>query len=462
MTKSIDLTKGHITSELLRLALPIFATSFIQVAYGFIDTFWIGQLSDEAVAAVGTSGYFLWLATSIALICKIGGNVTISQSVGAKDEEGAKHYIANSIKLNFIISIIYSLILIIFAKPIIGFFDLNDPAINKMAITYVTVIGLSMVFFFFNPVMSSILTAFGNSRIPFRMNSIGFILNIILDPILIFGKFGFPELGVLGAALATALSQVVVSLCFIIYIIVRMKQGEFHLFQGIHRIKLQGKYLKPILKIGLPASIQSSALACFSMVVAKFIAIWGPFAIAAQKVGAQIESISWATCEGFAVAVSTFIGQNYGAGKYERIKKGFLVSTGIVAVIGTFATFVLLVFNRQIYEVFVSDPTTIAIGISYLTIQAYSQILMCIEISSTGAYSGISKSMISAIIIVVVTFARIPLSFAVVHFGLGLDGIWWAVSLTSMLKGLLLSFGFLYYLRTRVKPTMVSAIEQVS
>lgn len=457
MGKSIDLTQGNITKELMRLALPILLTSFIQVAYGFMDTFFIGQLSDEAVAAVGTAGYFLWLGTSIALICKIGGNVTISQSLGSKDYDQAKKYIGNSLKLNVIIAVIYSIILVTFSRPIIGFFDLGNASINNMAVTYITVIGLSMIFYFFNPVMSSIFIAFGNSRVPFVMNVMGFVINIVLDPLLIFGGLGLPELGVWGAALATAIAQVAVSAGFIIYIVISLRKGEYQLLKGVHKVPLESKIIKDITKIGLPAAIQSGALACMSMVVAKVIAIWGPFAIAAQKVGTQIESISWATCEGVSVAVSTFVGHNYGAGKYERMKKGVKVSTIMVTVIGAVATMVLLLFNKQIYEIFVSNPETIKIGIEYMTILAFSQILMCIEISTTGAFNGISKSGIAALIIVIVTFARIPLSYGIAYLGLDISGIWWIISGTSMVKGIILMAIFVLYMKYRVKDKMLGS-----
>ncbi|WP_105614507.1 MATE family efflux transporter [Vallitalea okinawensis] len=454
MTKSMDLTKGHISSELLRLAIPIFATSFIQVAYGFIDTFWIGRLSDEAVAAVGTCGYFLWLGASIALICKVGGNVKISQSIGANETEQAKKYISHSILLNALIAFIYMLILVAFNKSIIGFFNLGDVATEGLAQEYLVIIGASMIFYFFNPVISAIITSFGNSRVPFIMNSIGLVFNILLDPVLIFGFGGLPKLGVVGAALATALSQVLVSTLFIGYIMYNTRKGKLPLFRGLSFTKVKWNITKDILLIGLPAAIQAALFAGFSIIIAKIIALWGTYAIAAQKVGAQIESISWATCEGFSVAVSTFIGQNYGAKKYDRLKKGYMVSIGMVTVIGTVATILLLTLNEEIYNLFVSEPETIAIGINYLIIIAFSQIFMCIEIATMGAFNGISKPGISAIVVISLTALRIPMALALSATSLDINGIWWALTITSILKGIFLLIMFIMYMEKKIKPQL--------
>lgn len=454
MTKSMDLTEGHISSELLRLAIPIFATSFIQVAYGFIDTFWIGRLSDEAVAAVGTCGYFLWLGASIALICKVGGNVKISQSIGANETDQAKKYISHSILLNILIAFIYMLILVVFNRSIISFFSLGDVATEELAQNYLIIISASMIFYFFNPVISAIITAFGNSRVPFVINSIGLVFNILLDPVLIFGLGGLPKLGVVGAALATALSQVLVSAIFIGYILYNTRKGKLPLFRGLSFTKVEWKITKEILLIGLPAAIQSALLAGFSIIVARIVALWGTYAIAAQKVGAQIESISWATCEGFSVAVSTFIGQNYGAKKYDRLKKGYKVSIGMVTVIGTIATIILLTLNEQIYDIFVSEPETIAIGVNYLIIIAFSQIFMCIEIATMGAFNGISKPGISAIIVIALTALRVPMALALSATPLDINGIWWTVSITSILKGIFLLIIFLVYMEKKIKPQL--------
>lgn len=262
---------------------------------------------------------------------------------------------------------------------------------------------------------------------------------------------GLPALGVAGAAVATAISQVVVALCFIIYLWIRIKRGDLPYLQKLQLKNFDFKAMKRIVSIGLPAAMQSAVLAILSMIVAKFVAVWGAFAIAAQRVGVQIESISWATCEGFAVAVSTFVGQNYGAKKYNRLKKGFLVSTGIVTLVGTVATLVLFLFNRQIYEFFVSDPVTISYGIDYMMILAISQIFMCIEISSAGAFNGVSKSGIAAFIIIIITALRVPFAWLVVQMGWSINGIWWIVSLTSIGKGLVLLICFMWYMRYRLK-----------
>ena len=150
--------------------------------------------------------------------------------------------------------------------------------------------------------------------------------------------------------------------------------------------------------------------------------------------GAQIESISWMTAGGFQGALAAFVGQNYGAQKEERIKKGYNISIKLISLIGLFATIILFVFAKEIFSFFIPEEETINFGVSYLKIMAYSQIFMCIELTTAGAFNGISKTMPPSIISISFNALRIPMAF---YFSkvMGIDGIWWAITISSILKG---------------------------
>ena len=223
MQKKINLTEGGIVEKLVKIAIPIMATSFIQIAYNLIDMMWVGKNGSNSVAAVGTAGFYPWLAMAFVMFSKIGGEVKVAQSMGEKNIKEVKSYIKSSIELNVFLSLTYSLILILFNKQLIDIFNLGNAQVISMSRQYLVILGIGMVFYFINPVFTSIFIGLGNSSIPFRINTIGLIANIILDPLLIFGFGPIPALGTNGAGIATITAQIVVSFVFIGYIIVKKK-----------------------------------------------------------------------------------------------------------------------------------------------------------------------------------------------------------------------------------------------
>lgn len=194
MKKKVDLVSGNIVKTLMALSLPILGTSFIQMAYNLVDMIWIGKAGSAAVAAVGTAGFFSWFGNSMVMITKTGAEVGVSQSIGKNNEKEKNSYVYSSITLCVVMAIIYGIILIIFRDEFIGFFNLGNSEIIKMSIDYLIVISLGMICAFLNPQFTGIFTASGNSKTPFIINTVGLIMNIILDPLLIFGIGGIKPL----------------------------------------------------------------------------------------------------------------------------------------------------------------------------------------------------------------------------------------------------------------------------
>lgn len=435
MSKQIDLTKGNIIEKLVKLALPIMGTAFIQIAYSLIDMIWVGKIGSNSVAAVGTAGFYPWLAMAFIMISKVGGEIKVAQSVGEKNEKDIKYYIKSAIEINMILSFLYGLILIIFKEALVGFFQLGDLDVIRMSEQYLVIIGFGMMFYFINPVFTSIFVGLGNSKSPFKINTIGLVTNIILDPILIFGLGPFPKMGVAGAALATITSHIIVSLCFI-YIIIKDKSNHFKikLFREV-----DFSYYKTLFVLGTPVALQNGLFTIFSMVMGVIVASFGPVAIAVQKVGSQIESISWNSCEGFASALSSFVGQNYGANKIDRINKSTKYALVVVFIWGVLTTAILVFLGEPIFKSFINEPEAILKGTDYLKILGYSQLFMCLEITVAGIFKGLGRTYIPSIIIAVLTGCRIPLALLLCRPDiLGLNGIWWSITLSSVVKGILL------------------------
>lgn len=445
MQDRIDLTEGKIVDKLIKLALPIMGTSFIQMAYNLIDMIWVGKAGSNAVAAVGTAGFFPWLAMAFIAISRVGGEVKVAQCMGRNDTKETKSYIKASIELNIILAILYTIVLLVFKNQLIGFFKLGDVEVISMSNQYLTIVAIGMIFYFINPVFTAIFNGMGNSKTPFRINTIGLVTNIILDPILILGFGPIPALGVVGAAIATVFAQMIVSICFIIMI---LKSGNEYFKVKIFK-NIEMKYYKALYKIGMPVALQSGLFTVFSMILGVIVASWGPVAIAAQKVGAQVESISWMTADGLAVALSSFVGQNYGANKIDRINKGFKITIVIASVLGIINTAILVLLGEQIFSIFINEADAIKEGAMYLKILGYSQLFMCIEIITAGAFKGLGRTYLSSSILIVLTGARLPMAYLLSNpNALGLNGVWWSISISSILKGILMLGIFVWLYKT--------------
>lgn len=435
MERNRNLTEGNITSTLVKLAIPIMATSFTQMAYNMMDMIWLGRVGTNAVAAAGTAGFFTWFGSAIFMMPKIGAEVGVAQSLGKDDIDGAKKYASHTIKIDIIAAILYSLLLIVFRHKIIAFFDLGDLEVIEMATDYLLIISIGLVFYFLNPVFTGIFNGSGNSTTPFKINVIGLIINMVLDPVLIMGVGPFPKMGIRGAALATIIAQFIVTLVFVI-----IGKGKSNLFDNLNIFqKLEKDYLKTIFKLGLPSSVQTALFASIAMVIAKIIAQWGPTPIAVQKVGSQIESISWMTAGGFSTAISAFVGQNYGAGKWDRIKEGYRKGLLIVGSIGLFASCLLIFGAEPIFKLFIpKDKEALKMGITYLRILGISQFFMAIEIGTQGAFNGLGRTIPPSFVGILFNGLRIPASLILSSTSLGLNGVWWSISISSVFKGIIL------------------------
>jgi len=452
MKQKVDLTNGPIANQLIKLAFPIMMTMFVQMAYVLIDMFWIGRIGSGAVAAIGSAGFFTWLGMSVAFLPKTGLEVTIAQSAGKNDYQALLVYMKNGLRLTVVVSIIYSATVFTFASGLIGFFnlgtDVNGYNPTSNAITYIRILCSGMILTYLNLSFTAIYNGLGKSKLPFYLNSVGLIINIIMDPLVIYGIGPFPCLEVAGAAMATVFAHLVVFCLFLIF----LKKDFCTLKQTISNVEqlCPKAAMIRLIKIGLPPAIQGAMFASIGIIIARIISNWGPIAIAVQRIGSQIEALSWMTANGFSIAISTFVGQNHGAGQIKRVWQGFLTAKYIISAIGISTTLLFLLIPEHLFKIFVSEPDTIQQGVVYMSIISYSQLFMCLEMTTAGAFNGLGKSVPPSIIGISFNLLRIP--FAIYLSGIiGLSGIWWSISGSSIIKGVVLLTWFVVYYFTKYR-----------
>jgi len=292
-----------------------------------------------------------------------------------------------------------------------------------------------MPFIFISTAFTGIYNAAGRSKIPFYITGSGLIINIILDPIFIF----LCKWGTTGAALATWVSQAIVFALFI-YQLKGKKDilGGFRLFTKLHK-----SYTMRIFKLGLPAATLNTLFAFVNMFLCRLASEQGGhIGLMTLTMGGQIEAITWNTSQGFSSALGAFISQNYAAGKNDRVLRAYKATLWMTSIFGSFCTLLFVFFGQEIFSVFVPELPAILAGGIYLRISGYSQLFMMLEITTQGLFYGTGRTLPPAIISISCNYLRIPIAIIFTGMGMGVVGIWWAISSTSIAKGIFASMWF--------------------
>ncbi|MCE9106896.1 MATE family efflux transporter [Bacteroides pyogenes] len=425
-----NLTHGPINRQLFNLAMPIMATSFIQMAYSLTDMAWVGRIGSEAVAAIGSVSLLAWMSGSISLLNKVGSEVSVGQSIGAQNQDDARQFASHNITLALIISLCLGSLLFIFARPIISIYELEAP-ISAAAVKYLRIISTGLPFVFLSAAFTGIYNAAGRSKVPFYISSAGLVLNMLLDPLLIFGL----KLGTNGAAYATWISEATVLLIFIYQLRVRdVLLGRFPFFTALKK-----KYAHRIFKLGFPVAALNTLFAFVNMFLCRTASEQGGhIGLMTFTTGGQIEAITWNTSQGFSTALSAFIAQNYAGGRTDRVLKAWQTTLWMTGIFGTFCTFLFVCYGSEVFSIFVPERAAYEAGGVFLRIDGYSQLFMMLEITMQGVFYGLGRTVPPAIVSIGCNYMRIPLAILFVNMGMGVEGIWWAVCVTTIAKGLIL------------------------
>ncbi|MDR3076273.1 MAG: MATE family efflux transporter [Synergistaceae bacterium] len=425
--RKYDLTQGGIIDRLLLVALPIIGTQLLLMSYNLVDMFLLGRVGSEAVAASGIAGMYVWLSEGFLLVGKMGAEIGVSQNLGRRDEARAKKFAHNAIFLALVLGVAYGAAAVIFSKGMIGFFRVKEEAVSVWARQYLVIVGLAVPAIFVSGAVAGVFTAAGNSRAPFLINSSGLILNAMLDVIFIF-KF---KMGVAGAAAATAIAQFAV--CAVSLAALARKSDRpferFSFFEMPDRSAVMS-----ILKWTAPLCAVSFLFTFFTMFISRLAAAFGAGAIAVYRVGSQIESVCWLTGEGMATAIAAFVGQNYGAMKFDRIRDGVKSALTAWCSFGAAMTVFFVVFGRALFGFFLPDPAIADMGASFLRILAMCEIFGCLEAISFGSMRGLGRTIPQFVVSIGCNALRIPISYSLAH-AFGVDGIWMGITITASMRG---------------------------
>ncbi len=439
MEKKTNYTEDPLILSIWRLSWPAVTSMLMHTTLAITDTIWVGQLGKEEVAALTTSMFPMWVIYSILMIIPTGVLALISRSIGAGEEKEISRVASQSFLFAIWSGIIYSIIGYIVTPHVITFMK-PEHAVAVMGIDYLRVFFTGMIFFFINDSFSAIFRAAGKMKIHLIGTTSAVVLNIILDPLFIFGIGPFPEMGVRGAAVATITSAA----CEMFVFIYLMKKGKFgyplkfNLFE-----KLDFKLAYVVTKIGFPVSISSVTFSVVYIFLNRIVNGYGTAAESALMIGNRLESLSYLVCFGFSMAASTMVGQNLGAGNTKRAAQSAWTAVGICVVFTMGISAIFVLFPRQLAVVFIDDPEVVLIAIDYLKILAISQSFMAIEIVLEGAFSGAGNTIPPTAISIPGTLLRLPLAYYFCfEMDLGINGMWWAITLTTIARGIVMAYWF--------------------
>jgi putative MATE family efflux protein len=424
-----DYTKGNLKKQLITMAIPVSVGFFFNTMFNVVDTFYAGKLSTEALAGMSLSFSVFFLLIAIISGVSTGLSVLLSIASGKKDDSEAKILTANGMFLIFIISIIVSILGYFFSPMLLFALGARGETLNQGS-TYVQAIYAGTIFFAFNYTLNALLSSRGVTK-PYRnFLIIGFFMNLILNPLFIFGYFGLPRLGTFGVALATIIVQFVGNI-YLLYECKKILNISLQSF-NLKNFKIKSQF--DILAQGLPASLNMITIALGIFVINYFIYQFGnDYAIAGYGVAMRIEQLALLPALGLNTAALTIAGQNFGAHNYDRIRQTYKEAIKIGIMIMTTGMIIIFPLASFLIGIFNDDPRVIFEGSRYLRIEflafnAYIilniglSILQAIRKPHYAIWIGVYRQIIMPLLL---------FNLFGVIFGWGLVGIWWAIIVTT-------------------------------
>lgn len=412
---------------------------FTIVINNFVDTALVGHLGDKQLAAVGSAGFLMWIIFSLMDMISVGTVAIISRDYGAKNTEAASRKSKDIARFAFFYSSVLAAAGLLFADNIISLLNL-EPEVERLAVVYIRIVFLSVPPLFLAEVVWAVFRSIGDTRTPMILMAWSIGMNIVLDIFLIYGVWIFPRLEVVGAGIATTAAHTFAGILG--YYFARSGRIPFNIIPK-NLFKIDFGVVFKTMKIGLPISLAGLNFTLVYLVIIRIMSEFGTAAVASIPVGNRVESISYMTCHGFYMAVSAMVGQNLGARDPARAAKSVWTTVGILSIItlGFGAIFILI--PDSITRIFSEEADVIRISADYLRILGVSQVFMGFEFIFEGAFSGAGHTVPPTIVSVPGTLIRIPLAYYLaLTLGLGPQGIFWAITFSTIVKGLWLAGWF--------------------
>ncbi len=439
MQNTIQKSYFNIFKQLTILAWPIVLAFTMQVGYNIIDIFWVGKLGTAAIAAVSLAGNVFFIILAVGQIIGSGSVALIAQFYGAKQIDNANNIVKQSLLLASIIALPVCISGFIFAKQIMSLLG------GRADVLIISTGYLKIIFigFFFQLISFSINYAFrgaGDMKTPMKIMLVATIINLVLDPLLIFGIGFFPRLEVQGAAIATVIAKCV---SFLVGFMILMKGKSGIKVKIFKKWYLETRVIKTILSVGIPAGISYSLMAFSSMAVFRIVSSFSEYALAALGIGIRILQLSSLPVVSIGIATTTLIGQSLGARNLKKTMQIGHVSILFSTAIMVFFGIVFIANAKLLFSIFTQNYQVINYGIQFIQIVSLYLVFVGIIMSLTGVFRGAGDTLppmfaglfkLALFIILAILFSQ--------KLRMGVIGVWWAMFISYGIEAIIIAIWY--------------------
>lgn len=436
-----DLTTGNIRRQLWSLAWPIMLSIFFYTLYNIVDTIWVGRISPEAIAAVSISQIALFAMVSLGMGITVGSGVVMSMKIGAKNQDGAEQVLAQSFVLSALIGVVFTFFSLIFADQILTASGATGGVYGLAKDYFLVVAGGSVLMFLLMTVVFA-FNAQGDSFTPTKLFAVSTLLNVILDPILIFGWWIFPEMGIVGAGVATLISQVV----FIVMALMILSSEKQMIRFRFSKLGLEWESVKAVFKIGFPASLtqvmQPLGLSALMFITAQKFAELGTVAF---SIAFRLEFFAYLPAIGFGFSSMAIIGQCIGAKNVSRANETFKLAL----LYGSVTAFVMgvlgMIFAKPIISILTFDPVVARDVQWYLYLTGATYVFLACSLVVTNALQAVGHSW-SGLWLVLLRYGivTIPLTLYLTTQMTSMNAVWLALGIGNIVTAVV---GFIWVKR---------------
>ncbi|MBN2880820.1 MATE family efflux transporter [Candidatus Woesearchaeota archaeon] len=428
-----EILTGNMSKTIFKLALPTMIAFLLHTGFNVVDTIFVGMISSDAIAAVTLVFPIFFFVFALGNGLGLGTASAISRFLGAGRKQEASNVAEHAYLISVIAGVFFAVIGLVFSREIFTLMGASESLVN-LVLQYSFWILLGFPFMIFSMVSNSILRGEGDMKSPMIAMGIASIMNIILDPLFIFGIGPFPEMGVGGAAFATFLSR----LFAFFYSTWFVFTGRSNVKISIANFKFKVAYIWDILKVGIPSSLDRIVMSVAMSIQTKIASLFGDIAIAAFGLSFRAESIIFMPSMAFGSAILTMVGQNIGAKNDSRARLIAIKGSVIAAIFASIIGLIFYFFPEIIIRVFTSDTVLIDSSKGYFLAMGFFWAFIATQFVIGSAFQGSGKGIPSFLFNFVRLFiVGIPLMyFFAVKQNMGLNGIWKAYPYAAVVGGL--------------------------
>jgi len=427
------LTHGPLLRAILQLGWPMMVSNFLQTAFNIIDMIFVGRLGPDAIAGVSMSGAMIHAVMTLVIGVDLGMRAMVSRFYGAGDREMARRVAGQALLMGGVLTLVFASSGVIWRQEFLELLGAAPPVVEQGS-RYLLILFsgiITMVYMFF---VSGVLQSIGDARTPMRVGAVSFVVNIVLDPLLIFGWGPVPGLGVQGAALATVLAR---GLAGLLLLRALFTHAEFRL--RLPHLIPDLALVRRILRIALPGSAQIGAYSASDVLATRLIAAFGTAAVAASGVTSRCVMVVMIVGFGLGGATATMVGQNLGARRIDRAERSVWLIAGMYAAFLLVAAAIYYGTAPNIIGLFTQDLSTRTLGVSFMQILSPGFVFISLNLIFGRALQGAGDTVSP---LVITAFSRLPLLLGLLYVlprytELGRDGLWYSFLIATIVEGLL-------------------------